>query len=82
MKSADQLRPPQPPDLKSELYARDYNETKDIGGAKSAKRTAEQAAAVKFWHAANLGSWQDVTRATFRPRRSCRLPRTPGSTPF
>jgi len=62
MKSADQLRPPPPPDLKSELYARDYNETKDMGGAKSAKRTAEQAAAVKFWHAANLGFWQDVAR--------------------
>ena len=39
MKSADQIRPAPPPDLKSELYARDYNETKDMGGAKSTKRT-------------------------------------------
>ena len=63
MKSADQVRPPPPPDLKSELYARDYNETKDMGGAKSTRRTAEQTAAVKFWTQANLGPvWQEVAR--------------------
>ena len=63
MKSADQVRPPPPPDLKSELYARDYNETKEIGGAKSTKRTAEQTAAVKFWTQQNFGpAWQEAAR--------------------
>ena len=63
MKSADQTRPAPPPDLKSELYARDFNETKDMGGAKSAKRTPEQTEAVKFWTQANLGPvWQDAAR--------------------
>src|SRR5262249_42723899 len=62
MKSADQLRPPPPPDLKSELYARDYNETKEWGSTKSTRRTLEQTEAVKFWTAANLGFWQDVAR--------------------
>ena len=63
MKSADQVRPAPPPDLKSELYARDYNETKEMGGAKSTKRTAEQVAAVKFWTQLNFGpAWQEAAR--------------------
>jgi hypothetical protein len=63
MKSADQVRPAAPPDLKSELYARDYNETKELGGAKSTRRTAEQAAAVKFWTQLNFGpAWQEAAR--------------------
>ncbi len=63
MKGADQIRPAPPPDLKSELYARDFNETKDTGGAKSTKRTPEQTEAVKFWTQANLGPvWQDAAR--------------------
>src|SRR5262249_57245879 len=40
MKSADQFRPGPPPPLASALYPRDYNATKDLGGAHSAKRTA------------------------------------------
>jgi hypothetical protein len=63
MKSADQVRPPPPPDLKSALYARDYNETKDMGGAKSTRRTPEQTAAVKFWSQLNfVPGWQEVAR--------------------
>jgi len=63
MKSADEVRPVPAPDLKSALYARDYNETKDFGSAKSAKRTAEQTETVKFWTQANLGPvWQDAAR--------------------
>lgn len=63
LKSADAMRPAPAPDLKSALYARDYNETKDMGGAKSQKRTSEQTAAVKFWTQANLVPvWQDAAR--------------------
>ena len=62
MKSADQVRPPPPPDLKSALYARDYNETRELGAAKSTKRTPEQTEAVKFWTQANLGVWHDAAR--------------------
>jgi len=54
LKSADQFRPGPPPALSSALYARDYNETKDFGGAKSTKRTQAQADAVRFWTQANL----------------------------
>ena len=54
LKSADQFRPGPPPPLSSALYARDYNETKTLGGAKSTARTAEQTAAVQFWTQANI----------------------------
>jgi hypothetical protein len=63
MKSADQVRPPPAPELTSEVYARDYNETREMGAAKSTRRTAEQTAAVKFWTQDNLGAvWQDAAR--------------------
>src|SRR4249919_850601 len=62
-KSPDQFRPAPPPALSSALYARDYNETKDLGGAKSAKRTAQQTEAVRFWTTGNfLPSWNQVAR--------------------
>jgi hypothetical protein len=49
--------------LSSALYARDYNETKNLGGAKSTARTAEQTAAVKFWTTQNLApAWQAAAR--------------------
>jgi hypothetical protein len=57
-KSVDQFRPAPPPALSSALYARDYNETKDMGGLKSTKRTDAQSDAVRFWTQANLPpSW-------------------------
>jgi hypothetical protein len=63
LKSADQFRPGPPPALASALYARDYNETRTMGGAKSTARTPEQTAAVRFWTQANLGpAWQEAAR--------------------
>jgi hypothetical protein len=63
LKSADQFRPGPPPPLSSALYARDYNETKNLDGAKSTARTAEQTAAVKFWTTQNLApAWQAAAR--------------------
>jgi hypothetical protein len=61
LKSADQIRPGPPPALSSALYARDFNETKELGAAKSARRTPEQAEAVRFWTQANFTpSWFQV----------------------
>jgi hypothetical protein len=60
---ADQFRPGPPPELASADYARDYNETKELGGAKSMRRTALQTDAVKFWSQANLGAaWFQAAR--------------------
>jgi hypothetical protein len=61
LKGADQFRPGPPPALTSALYARDYNETKALGGMKSGTRTAAQTDAVKFWSQENLpSSWQQA----------------------
>jgi hypothetical protein len=61
--SADQFRPGPPPPLSSALYARDYNETKNLGGTRSTARTAAQTDAVKYWTQANLGpAWQVAAR--------------------
>jgi hypothetical protein len=61
--SADQFRPGPPPSLSSTLYARDFNETKLVGSAKSTTRTSEQSEAVKFWTQENIGpAWQTAAR--------------------
>jgi hypothetical protein len=63
LKSADQFRPGPPPLLSSALYARDYNETKELGAAKSATRTETQAEAVRFWTQTNLApAWFQAAR--------------------
>jgi hypothetical protein len=63
LKSADQFRPGPPPALASEAYARDYNETKALGGARSAARTAAQSDIVKFWTQFNIApAWQVAAR--------------------
>ena len=63
LKDADQFRPKAPPQLSSALYARDYNETKNLGGTKSTARTPEQTDAVKFWSDTNLApAWQAAAR--------------------
>jgi hypothetical protein len=49
LKSAAQLRPGPPPALKSELWARDYNEIKAVGSATSSVRTPEQTDIARFW---------------------------------
>ncbi len=44
-----QFRPGLPPQLGSELWARDYNEVKALGGKNSRQRTAEQTESARFW---------------------------------
>ena len=63
IKSADQFRPGPPPKLTSAIYARDYNEIKELGGTKSTKRTQQQTDAVRFWTQLNFGpSWHEAAR--------------------
>lgn len=49
MKSAVQFRPGPPPALKSEQWARDYNEIKALGSSTSTVRTPEQTEIARFW---------------------------------
>jgi PAP2 superfamily len=47
--SPSQFRPGPPPSLKSEQWARDYNEIKNLGEKNSTKRTARQTEDAHFW---------------------------------
>jgi PAP2 superfamily len=47
----DQFRPGPPPDLKSAVWARDYNEVKALGARTGSKRTPEQTEIARFWTA-------------------------------
>jgi hypothetical protein len=66
----DQFRPGPPPALTGAEYARDYNETKTLGGTRSTQRTQEQTEAVKFWSQPNLGlAWHQAARQLAIGRR-------------
>jgi hypothetical protein len=78
LKSASQFRPGPPPDLKSELWARDYNEIKTIGGLESTTRTPEQTTIGRFWATAlpdvHVGVVSSLARAAGREiTRNARL---------
>jgi hypothetical protein len=51
MSSPAQFRPGPPPTLTSQLWARDYNEIKALGGKSSSRRTDEQTQIASFWEA-------------------------------
>jgi hypothetical protein len=51
MTNPAQFRPGPPPKLTSEVWARDYNEVKALGGKISTQRTAEQTEIARFWEA-------------------------------
>jgi hypothetical protein len=67
LQSADQFRPGPPPALTSDLYATDFNEVKDYGGAISALRTPEQFEIARF---------NTESPATQSPRNQRRLATT------
>jgi hypothetical protein len=78
MKSAAQFRPGPPPALKSDLWARDYNEIKAVGSATSSVRTPEQTEIARFWATAlpdvHLGLARSVATAAGREvTRNARL---------
>ena len=52
LNNAEQFRPGPPPDLKSDTWARDYNEIKEIGEKYSTKRTPQQTETARLWLAA------------------------------
>jgi hypothetical protein len=58
-----QFRVGPPPSLNSELYARDYNQVKDLGSLTSSKRTPEQPDLAYFWSGNYLVVWNGVLRS-------------------
>jgi hypothetical protein len=63
MASAAQFRPGPPPALTSEQWARDFNETKAMGGKASARRSAEQTEAARFWETSLPAIYHGVLRS-------------------
>jgi len=63
MTSPAQFRPGAPPRLTSELWARDYNETKSLGGKNSSRRTSEQTEIALFWAATLPPVYHRVVRS-------------------
>ncbi len=63
MTSPAQFRPGPPPPLTSEVWARDFNEVKALGGKSSAQRTAEQTEIARFWEATLPPIYHGVIRS-------------------
>ena len=63
MTSAAQFRPGPPPTLAGAVWARDYNEVKELGGKNSTRRTAEQTAIARFWEATMPPIYLGVVRS-------------------
>src|SRR2546430_2230087 len=69
---------PGPPALTSPTYARDFNETKGVGGKVSTVRTADQTEIARFWFE-GPGAWNTIARTvavsrSLDARGSGRLP--------
>ena len=70
MTSASQFRPGPPPDLKSDVWARDFNESKAIGRKNNSTRTAEQTDIARFWESTGPTIYHGVIRSVAdRPGR-------------
>ena len=62
LERGSQFRPAPPPVLNGPVWARDYNEIKDLGAKKSTVRTAEQTDIARFWILAGPASWEPIVR--------------------
>jgi hypothetical protein len=60
--SDSQFRVDPPPDLMSQLWADDYNETKTVGSLTSTTRTAEETEIGYFWADSGPVLWQNALR--------------------
>ena len=70
LRGADELRPPPPPELASQAWARDYEEIRQVGARASDARTAEQTEAARFWTITGPAGWNPVVRALAATRPS------------
>jgi hypothetical protein len=63
MTSGDQFRPGPPPGLTSDVWKRDFDEIKALGGMNNSKRTPEQTAIARFWEATAPAVYWPVARS-------------------
>ena len=61
LSSTAQFRAGPPPDLTSPIFARDYNETRELGGVGSTKRTPWQTETANFWRRlSGTEAWNEI----------------------
>ena len=63
MTSCDQFRPGPPPALSSEVWTRDFNESKAVGAKNSTTRTPAQTETARFWEANGPVIYYPVVRS-------------------
>jgi hypothetical protein len=69
MSSAAQFRPATPPALTSEIWTRDLNEIREIGGLNSKTRTAEQTDIGKFWFLTGARTYNPIVQQVARHKQ-------------
>lgn len=62
MSKPDQFRPPPPPSLKSDVWARDFNETRTVGARTGSTRTAENTQVAQFWVVTGAPAFNGIIR--------------------
>jgi hypothetical protein len=62
LRSIAQFRPGPPPALDSATWSRDFNETREWGGANSQRRSAWQTETARFWEQLGTPVWNQVAR--------------------
>lgn len=71
---ADAFRPPPPPTIGSALYARQYEEVRQIGAERSPARTSAQSDTARLW-ARDIGEhWNAIARAAVSSQTETRPP--------
>lgn len=63
MTNSSQFRPGPPPDLKSELWARDYNEVKALGRKTNSSRAPAHTDIARFWEASGVSIYHGLVRS-------------------
>jgi PAP2 superfamily len=60
LRRSSQFEPNEPPKLSKKLWAREYNEVKEIGSQNSASRTADQSSIARFWYEGSPQGWSRI----------------------
>jgi hypothetical protein len=68
LRSPSQFRVPAPPSVESAAYAQAVAEVQALGGGRSNRRTAEQAAIARAWAGAPEIAWNRIARGVARER--------------
>jgi len=69
LESPSQFRPGPPPSRGSDVFARDFNEVKNLGGANSAARTPAQTETATFWSANSATQYNEAFARVATDRR-------------